>query len=447
MKAYRSIQKEIYQKHPMLGVETDLPAEGVLPGRPVPAWLNKGPVYEIFVRAFSREGKFAGVEKKCAWLHDLGVKTIWLMPIHPIGLDGRKGKLGSPYAISDHREINPEYGTKKDFKRLVDAIHDHDMHIIIDMVLNHTARDHFEHKQHPEMYNKSFLRCPGEWSDVRELNYDVLLTQQYALDSLIYWVKDFGIDGYRCDVAGMVPRDFWEMAVPHLLDINPDIYMLAEWDNRALHNRAFHSNYDWTAYLLMKEILAGRAPASDLLIWNQEHKKTYPANTLPLRFTENHDLPRTIETFGRNKFYPFLAFTIFADAIPLIYNGQEIGSGAELSLFDLCKIDWDARDERILEFYRKMIRIRNANLSFMAQEKKNLLNDYPETVVTLTGTDHNDMIIVILNFSDKSGRVKIQVPQMTIPGVYTDLVADIKIIPEQGKFMIEPWQVQVLKKN
>lgn len=136
------IQDEILKKYSMLGIDSSLLSEGIQPGLTVPDWVNEGPLYEGFIRNFTRDGSFAATEKKLPYLKDLGVKTIWLMPSHPIGKEKRKGKLGSPYAISDHKEINPDYGTKKQFRHLIDAIHDYDMHIIIDMVLNHGASDH-----------------------------------------------------------------------------------------------------------------------------------------------------------------------------------------------------------------------------------------------------------------------------------------------------------------
>lgn len=445
MNPERSIQKEIYHKHPMLGIETGLPADGLQTGPPVPGWVREGPVYEVFIRNFSREGTFGGLEKKCAWLRELGIKTIWLMPIQPIGFDGRKGRLGSPYAISDHREINPEYGTKKDFKHLVDAIHDHDMRIIIDMVLNHTARDHIMLAEHADNFNKSFLHTPAEWSDIRELNYDRALTREYALESMIYWVKEFGIDGYRCDVAGLVPKNFWEMALKRLLDINSDIYMLAEWDNRALHNKAFHSNYDWTAYQLMREVLAGQYPASDLTAWCDEQKSTYPANILPLRFTENHDLPRTVETFGQQKFMPFAAFCLLSAGLPLIYNGQEIGATQQISLFDKQEIEWHDRDEETEQFYRKIIQIRNSNISFFRSTRVDLWNDAPKNIISYTAENRSDLIFVY-NFSNNDGPVKIMIPETGANVKFTDLISDSVVNVVHGNVETGPWQVRVLKK-
>ena len=441
------LQAEILKKYLMFGIDSSLPSAGIQPGLTVPDWVNEGPLYEIFLRNFTNKASFAGAEKKLPYLKDLGVKTIWLMPIHPIGKEKRKGKLGSPYAILDHMAINPDYGSAQEFKHLVDAVHDYDMRIIIDMVLNHGSQDQIKINSDPDMFNKKFARSPQDWTDVREFNFDSPHTNKYASDILTYWLQEYGIDGYRCDVAGLVPLEFWENSVEQLLNIKPDLYMLAEWQNRALHNKSFHSTYDWTSYLLMKEIYLGKRSARDLLIWEQQLLNGYPANAQPLKFTENHDMPRTITTFNKNRFFPFAAFTYFVKGIPLIYYGQEIGFAKEPSLFEKSTMDWNIKNVQVYEFYKKLIRIRYTNKSVFNGNLNTILNNQPENVVTFSKEDGNTKLIILLNFSDQEFTVQIDLPDLVRSGSFTDLITGALVCFDHGNIGLKSTQVLVLMRE
>ncbi len=439
------LQDEILKNYPMSGIDSSLPSEPIQPGLTVPDWVNEGPLYEIFIRNFTNKASFAGAEKKLPYLKNLGVKTIWLMPIHPIGKEKRKGKLGSPYAIRDHVAINPDYGSVQEFKHLVAAVHDYDMRIIIDMVLNHGAWDHIKNNSNPDMFNTKFVRSPQDWSDVREFNFDSPHTNTYALDVLTYWLQEYGIDGYRCDVAGLVPLELWENAVERLLNIKPDLYMLAEWQNRALLNKSFHSTYDWTSYLLMKEVYRGKRSARDLLIWEQQLLNGYPVNTQPLKFTENHDMPRTITTFGKNRFFPFAAFTFFVKGIPLIYNGQEIGFDKEPSLFEKSTMDWNLKNERVYEFYKKLIHIRYTNKSVFNGNLHNILNNQPENVVSFIRGDEKKNLIIILNFSDDNISVNVKFPAFIKVKALINLINDNQVKFNNNNIKLSAKEILVLK--
>jgi cyclomaltodextrinase / maltogenic alpha-amylase / neopullulanase len=440
-----NLQTEIQAKYNILGIDPSLP-EGKMPnGIQAPDWIHEGPVYEIFLRSFSREGNFTAVSKKLGYLKDLGIKTIWLMPIHPIGRVKRKGMYGSPYAITDHMAINSDYGTLEDFKNLVDMIHDHDMRIILDMVLNHAAPDHIQYLSYPKMFNPEVQHSPEEWSDVIEFNYDDPGTNEYALEAMTYWVKEFGIDGYRCDVAGMVPLKFWQKATDKLFDLNPELFMLAEWENRALHFEAFHATYDWTGYFLMKDILQDERPASDLLEWSFQAADTYPIHAMPLRFTENHDLPRTIKTFGKHRYLPFLAYIFFSGGIPLICNGQEIGSDTELSLFEDSIIDWNLKNEQIFSHYKEMIQLRYRYRSLFNKKFQYILNDRPVKVVTFVREDGNDLLLIMINFSNNDQEIKIELPDSCNVNFSEDLIAGQKVQIENNHIKLKTDQVAILK--
>jgi glycosidase len=219
---------------------------------PAPEWARQGVLYEIFPRVFSEEGSFAGIGKKMDHIQQLGANIIWLIPIFPIGEKDRKGALGSPYAVLDLQTINPDYGTAEDLNNLITAVHQRGMKIILGIVPNHAANDFTLLDKYPEWLlndvEKSQIRKESEWTDVIDFNYDDSEMRTYMKETLIYWIEEFDIDGYRCDVAGLVPYDFWKEVFAELNSIKPDIYLLAEWEDPEILLTGFHSDYGWTEY-------------------------------------------------------------------------------------------------------------------------------------------------------------------------------------------------------
>src|SRR6266481_2086154 len=238
-------------------------------------WVRDGVIYEIYPRDFSPEGNFNGITAQLDRLKDLGVTILWLMPIHPIGQEKKKGTIGSPYAVRDYYGINPDYGTKDDFKKLVTEAHRRGMKVIIDIVANHTSWDSVLMKN-PQFYvhdANGRITYPHDWSDVAELNYDNSELRRYMTDMLKYWIRDFDLDGFRCDVAEEVPTDFWENARAELDKIKPDITMLAEGHKPELLIKAFDFDYSWPLHSALTNVLQGRGRASDLREeWDKESK-------------------------------------------------------------------------------------------------------------------------------------------------------------------------------
>ena len=217
------------------------------PARPSPVWLKSGVIYQIFVRAFSPAGDLNGVTARLDELHALNVNILWLMPIHPDGQVKKKGSLGSPYAVRDYYAIDPALGTKDDLHGLVQEAHKRQMKVIIDIVANHTAWDSVM-MAHPDFYKKDaqgHITYPHDWTDVAWLDYSNPKLRQYMLDMLVYWIKDFDLDGYRCDAASELPTDFWEQARVALEKVKPDIMLLAEANKPDLLKSAFDIDYSW----------------------------------------------------------------------------------------------------------------------------------------------------------------------------------------------------------
>jgi cyclomaltodextrinase / maltogenic alpha-amylase / neopullulanase len=300
---------------------------GSTPARTSPEWLKSGVIYQIFVRSFSAQGDLNGVTARLDELHALNVNILWLMPIHPDGQVKKKGSLGSPYAVKDYYAIDPALGTKDDLHRLVAEAHKRQMKVIIDMVANHTGWDSVM-MAHPEFYKKDkdgHVTSPYDWTDVAALDYSNPKLRRYMTDMLLYWIKDFDLDGYRCDAAGEIPTDFWEQARVELERVKPDIMMLAEASKPELLKSAFDIDYSWPLLSTMNDVVMSGAPATAVETTVEAQRKIFPIGALHMRVSDDHDELRATTRYG----YPgaiaasVLMFTL--DGTPLIYNGMEVG--------------------------------------------------------------------------------------------------------------------------
>lgn len=313
--------------------------------------LRNMTLYSIFVR--NDGGTFAAVERDLPRLCDLGVDAIWLMPIHPIGTEKRKGSLGSPYAISDYRAINPEFGTMDDFTHLCDAAHALGLKVLIDVVYHHTSPDSVLVQAHPEYFYRkpdgSFGNHVGDWTDIIDLDFDVPALWDELIDTLCFWARY--VDGFRCDVAPLVPLGFWLEARRRIKEVRPDCIWLAESVEHGFirYNRAqgltalsdselyqaFDICYDYDIYETYLAYAQGRGTLADYVAALERQESTYPANYVKLRFTENHDRLRTAFLFpDRTVRENWLAWTFFQKGMPLLYSGQEWAPNHTPTLFD-----------------------------------------------------------------------------------------------------------------
>jgi len=327
-----------------------------------PSWARNGVLYEIFIRQFTPEGTFRAAEKYLPDLKSLGVNILWLMPIYPIGVEGRKGSAGSPYSVRDYRAVNPELGTAADFRHFVRKAHQFGLKVILDIVPNHSSNDNSEMKTHPEWFerdkNGQFTREVADWSDVTDFNYKNPGMRKFMTDNLLYWLKNFDIDGYRCDVAGMVPFDFWKKVLPRLREAKPDIFLLAEWEDPRLLVAGFNSDYDWTLYHILKDIRKGRKRTSVAIQMIAQKDGKYPRNALPMRFLENHDEQRSLSVFGAEAISAYASLIFTLPGIPLLYAGQEWGARQRPALFEKQPLNRKLADTTLVNFYRKLIAVR-----------------------------------------------------------------------------------------
>ena len=317
------------------------------------SWSRSANIYEVNVRQYTPEGTLNAFAAHLPRLQQMGVDILWFMPIHPIGKLKRKGKLGSYYAVSDYKAINPEFGKLKDFKALVQQAHELGMKVIIDWVANHTAWDHEWVKQHPEWYLKndkgqiqSYRYDNGteveDWTDVVGLDYSQKPLWTAMIQAMQYWVKETDIDGFRCDVAHLLPLKFWQQARAKL-DAQKPMFMLAESDDAHLHDAAFDMTYDWALQDVLKKIAKGQADVRDLKDYLASAANALPTDGYRMTFTANHDTNSWHNHDAGHFGDAFAAMAVIAatfPGMPLVYGGQESGLNKMLQFFEKDTIDW-----------------------------------------------------------------------------------------------------------
>jgi glycosidase len=374
--------------------------------RTAPAWLRDGVVYEVFPRDFSKEGNLNGVTARLGQLEELGVTILWLMPIHPIGKEHRKGSYGSPYAAQDYYAINPDYGTADDLKRLVSEAHERKMKVILDIVLLHTAWDSVL-MAHPEFYKHDaagkIVPPMPEWDDVAGLNYQNPRLRQYMIAMLQYWIKSFDLDGFRCDTASMLPTRFWEEARVELAKVKPDIMMLAEADKPELLTHAFDIDYAWPMMNTVRSVVGGSAPASEIRRTWENDLKRYPRGALHLNMSDNHDQRRLVASFGVPGALAASALMFTLDGVPLLYNGMEVGdtsASGDPALFEKVPIAWQSRsDPPVSDTYRDLIKLRKQYPAFRSENVEWVQNTDSADMTTYLRADGTDEFLVAINFS------------------------------------------------
>lgn len=374
-----------------------------------PAWSKSASIYQLNTRQFSAEGTFRAAAAQLPRLKALGVDIIWLMPIHPIGEQNRKGTLGSPYSVKDYFGVNPEFGTLDDLKHFVNAAHAEGMYVILDWVANHTAWDNPMRTEHPDWYQRDFKGdfrpTPWwDWSDIINLDYSKPGVREYMTDALKYWVQEADIDGYRCDVAGFVPIDFWNNVRKELDAIKP-VFMLAEWESRDLHAEAFDMTYAWTWHEAIRDVVQGHAGLAKLFVYYSWRESAYPDDAYRMTYISNHDSnaweATQFEAFG-DGLEAAIVLSVVGDGFPLIYNGQEAGNTKRLAFFEKDSIDW--RPHPIGELYKHLFALKKANTALWngrwGATMIRAWNTRPEQVFSFVRRNDNDKVFVVINFSD-----------------------------------------------
>lgn len=379
-------------------------------------WVKDAVIYSVYLRSFSREGTFAGLERRLPELKQLGATVLWLLPIHPVGEKNRKGSLGSPYSIQDYYGVNPEFGTLADFRHLVNAVHKSGMKIIIDLVANHTSWDSKLIKEHPEWFVKGAsgkIVAPNpDWYDVAKLDYSKPALRKYMIEMMCWWVREVNIDGYRCDVAELVPTSFWNEARARLNRIKP-VMMLAEGSLPEHHMAAFDITYSWNIYDQLSPILSGKRPATTLDRLLRNEYLAFPTGALRLRFVTNHDKNAydapAIEKYGPAGLRVATVLVNTLPGIPLIYTGEEVANDRRLSLYEKVDVDWK-RPREMGKLIQALDRLRREHKAMSRGEMIRVHSDVDQQVYAFFRSAGSDRIFVVLNLSESPAKAKLTIP-------------------------------------
>lgn len=419
-----------------------------------PEWSKNATIYEVNVRQYTPEGTFKAFEKHLPRLKKMGVDIIWLMPIHPIGLKNRKGTLGSYYSVKDFYGINPEFGNRQDFQHLVDKIHSMGMYVIIDWVGNHSAWDNPLATEHPEWYTKTregnFQPTPWyDWDDVIDFDYNNPDFRKYMTDALKFWVKETNIDGYRADVAGFIPTDFWENARKELDEIKP-VFMLAEWESRDLYKKSFDMTYSWSLWNELR-VAVNQQKLGGLVEYLSHDVNTVPRNAYRMTFTDNHDK----NSWEGNPYLNFgpglktsIVMTGVVNGMLLCYSGQEAGLNRSLKFFEKDAIEWKKNENA--EIFTKLFHLKHENQALWngkyGGEMIRVVNDHQDKIISFYREQNKDAVLPILNFSKET--IEVNLETKYFQGNYKELfTGKIFNIKEKTKLKLEPWSYLVLVKE
>ncbi|AIQ59907.1 alpha-amylase family glycosyl hydrolase [Paenibacillus borealis] len=407
--------------------------------------LRNQVVYSIYVRNHTEEGTFKAVEKDLERIKALGVDIIWLLPVHPIGLAARKGGLGSPYANQDYREINPELGSLEDFRNLTEAIHGHGMKCIIDVVYNHTSPDSWLVEHHPEFFYRTLEgklgNRVGDWGDIVDLDYNNQELWDYQIESLKMWAGM--VDGFRCDVAPLLPLDFWLRAREEVAAVNPGCLWLAESiePDFTMHLRsrgmvslsdsevlqAFDACYDYDVYPYFTGYLNGSCTLGSYVEKINAQEYIFPGNYVKLRFLENHDRPRAKALFPEeNELINWTAFMYFQKGMPLIYGGQETENELCPDLFDKCTVSWNTGKD-LSWLFKALYPIKHTEI--MAQGVCRLTAHEEDGIVCGIHTWGEQKLAGVFSLRGRQADVELELPD----GDYVNLIDGSRVTVVEGK--------------
>lgn len=414
-------------------------------------------IYEVNIRQYTQEGTINAFIPHIDRLKNMGVDILWIMPVQPIGEKNRKEPLGSYYSIKNFTEVNPNFGSLEDFKKLVKKAHEKDMVVLLDWVANHTAYDHHWAEEHPEYYNLDSvgnLQSPVEdWTDVADLNYENEDLHQAMITDMKFWINEANIDGFRCDMAGMVPNEFWEKAIDSL-EAQKDIFMLAEWEEPKMHDAGFDMTYGWELHHMLNDVANGKANADSVVAYLEKDAKKYDSTAFRMYFTSNHDenswAGTAFERMG-NAYKAMTVLTATIPGMPLIYSGQEAGLDKRLPFFEKDSIDWS--NLAYEDFYSQLFMLKKNNPALWNGafggpfEEINTKQKSSDILAFSRKKDKNE-VLVILNLSDSTQNLKIDRkyegksyqkasnPQLTVT-----------FSENQEPLAFDPWSYMILTKN
>lgn len=415
-----------------------------------PEWVYNATIYEVNTRQYTPEGTFNAFANHLPRLQELGVDILWFMPIQTIGEKDRKGSLGSYYSIKNYTEVNSEFGTLDDFKEVVETAQSMGMKVILDWVANHTSRDAVWVDEHPDWYVRDSLgdlNVMYDWTDIAQLDYTITEMRSEMIKSMMFWVEETGIDGFRCDVAGELPTDFWEVAKDSLLAINNDLFFLAEAEKPELNESAFDAYYAWDFHHKMNSVAQGKEPVDSLRASLNRMLNNFPNHAIPMYFTSNHDENSwngtEFERMG-DAVKTLAALTYVLPGMPLIYSGQEAGLDKRLEFFEKDLIDFTDKED-FTGFYKKLNSLKKQHPALQSQERdgsmSEIANNHPQKVWSFKRTKGESEVVAVFNLSKDSLNVTLE---EDLKGVNYDSMHDSTDVDITGEVTLQPWEYKIL---
>ncbi len=415
-------------------------------------------LYELNVRQFTPEGTFAAARQRLPFLRSLGIDAIWLMPIYPIGVEGRKGSLGSYYSIRDYKGINEEFGSEEELRDFITTAHSLGMRVLLDWVANHTARDArwLEDKPYDwyEREEDGTAKVPWDWTDTAKLNYSNHDVWRGQIDAMRYWVEQFKVDGFRCDMAMLVPIEFWQEASEELHRIKRDIFMLAEAEEDNLFDRAFNMSYQWNIHHIMCDIAKGARRVWDLRNAIHSERARYPREAMRMSFTSNHDENSWSGSeqarFGSALEVMTAMTFLMPSTMPLIYTGQEVGYNHSFEFFERDAIPAEAYVEnRTTELYRRLTSLKHKEQALASGERGGEMieieNNAKDCMMTFVREVDGSRVVAIVNLSPYTIHADFRTG--IYAGKYYDALSGERVVlDDHVERDIAPWQYQILVK-
>lgn len=421
-------------------------------------WSYSAVLYEMNIRQLTPEGTISAAEKKLEFLHLMGIDAIWMMPIYPIGEENRKGSLGSYYSIQDYCAVNPEFGTMEDFDSFVAKAHSLGMKILLDWVANHTARDaKWLKTKSADWYEREAdgtAKIPWDWSDTAKLNYANHDVWRGQIEAMRFWVEKHNIDGFRCDMAMLVPIEFWQQAAAVLHAVKPDIFMLAEAEELNLFDKAFDMCYAWEIHHMMCDIAKGERRVWDLRNTMYADRERYPNSAMKMMFTSNHDenswSGSEFDRFGAAREVMTALTFVWEAAMPLLYTGQEVGYNHSFEFFERDYIPaekYQANEDT--ELYRKLIALKHSQPALQAGERGGrtieIENNAKDCLMTFVRELGDSRVVAIMNLSPYT--IHADYNNGIYAGEYTNAITGEKVLlPVHLEQDIEPWGYTLLYK-
>ena len=421
-------------------------------------WSYSAVLYEMNIRQLTPEGTISAAEKKLEFLHSMGIDAIWMMPIYPIGEENRKGLLGSYYSIQDYCAVNPEFGTMEDFDSFVAKAHSLGMKILLDWVANHTARDaKWLKTKSADWYERDAdgtAKIPWDWSDTAKLNYANHDVWRGQIEAMRFWVEKHNIDGFRCDMAMLVPIEFWQQAAKVLHAVKPDIFMLAEAEELNLFDKAFDMCYAWEIHHMMCDIAKGERRVWDLRNTMYADRERYPNSAMKMMFTSNHDenswSGSEFDRFGAAREVMTALTFVWEAAMPLLYTGQEVGYNHSFEFFERDYIPaekYQANEDT--ELYRKLIALKHSQPALQAGEHGGrtieIDNNAKDCLMTFVRELGDSRVMAIMNLSPYT--IHADYNNGIYAGEYTNAITGEKVLlPVHLEQDIEPWGYTLLYK-